>query len=259
MRHTLLKTFRHGLLAVCFSMPLLAYAAPEKDPLKPYNKAMFHFNDALDHLLLKPIAQAYLNITPKPITNRVSNFYDNLSTLPTIGNDLLQADFRQATSDTWRFLINTTVGLLGLFDVASSIGLPEHSEDMGLTFAEWGWTQSTYVVLPLFGPSTVRDALGKPIDQLMSVYPYIRNVPLRNSLYAMSIVNLRANLLELQGVINQASLDPYVFQRNAYLQRRAYLIKQNIPGAKECADNTNPEDKTKIHVNNCTAGTRNPT
>ena len=155
------------------------------------------------------------------------NIYNNLSTLPTIGNDILQTNFHQAVMDTSRFLINSTLGIFGLFDIATMVGIPNNAEDMGLTFARWGWGSSTFVVLPFFGPSTIRDALGRPIDYYMTVYPYMNNVRYRNSLYAMGVVNTRANLLELQGVISQAALDPYVFERNAYLQRRNYLIQRN--------------------------------
>lgn len=197
------------------------------DPLGPLNRAMYTFNDGLDHLILKPVAQVYLDVAPTPIVHGVRNFYDNLENVPTIGNDILQIDFHQAVTDTSRLLINTTLGIAGFFDVAKLAGVPQNSEDMGLTLAHWGWTSSTYLVLPFFGPSTVRDALGKPIDGEMSIYAYIKNVNFRNELYAMGVVNIRASLLQLQGIIAEAALDPYVFQRNAYLQRRDYLIERN--------------------------------
>lgn len=200
---------------------------PVRDPLSGFNRAMYTFNDGLDHLILRPISRTYLDVAPAPLVSGVSNFYNNLDTLPTMGNDLLQANIHQFTTDTSRFLINTTLGIGGIFDVAKLGGIPQNSEDMGLTFARWGWTSSTYVVLPFFGPSTVRDALGRPIDNYMSVYPYIRNVSVRNQLYALGIVNTRANLLQLDSIISEAALDPYVFQRNAYLQHRAYLIERN--------------------------------
>lgn len=204
-----------------------AKAVSTKDPFGPFNRAMYAFNDGLDHLILKPIAEAYTHIAPQPLVTGIHNFYNNLDTLPTIGNDLLQADLHQSITDTSRFLINTSLGILGFLDVSKLMGIPDNSEDMGLTFARWGWTSSTYVVLPFFGPSTMRDALGKPIDNYMSVYPYINDVTFRNRLNAMGVVNTRANLLQLQGVIAEAALDPYVFQRNAYLQHRNYLIERN--------------------------------
>ena len=214
---------------LCGNCQVIAGQQPagSQDPFKFFNKAMYAFNDGLDHLILKPVAKAYLKVTPQPVVTGVDNFYNNLSNLPTIGNDVLQADFHQAVADTSRLLINSTLGLAGVLDVAKLAGLPQNSEDMGLTFAHWGWTSSTYVVLPFFGPSTVRDTLGKPIDNEMSAYKFIHNVRLRNSLYALGVVNTRADLLQLQDVIAEAALDPYVFQRNAYLQRRNYLINRN--------------------------------
>ena len=189
-------------IGICsLSCEATAKAVSTKDPFGPLNRAMYVFNDGLDHLILKPLAQAYVNVTPEPIVTGIHNFYNNLSDLPTIGNDLFQANFSQSATDGSRFLINTTLGLLGFFNVAKLAGVPDNTEDMGLTFAHWGWTSSTYLVIPFFGPSTVRDALGKPIDMQMTVYPYIKNVSFRNELYALGVVNTRANLLQLQGVI----------------------------------------------------------
>ena len=222
-----------------------------RDPFEPYNRAAFHFNDAFDHLILKPVAQGYLDVAPKPVTRGVSNFYSNLNMVPTVGNDVLQGNFYQATSDFWRFFINTTAGLLGTFDVASKMGLNPNSEDLGLTFARWGWTKSNYFIIPAMGPSTVRDAIGLYGNYYMTVYPYINNIPLRNTLFGIGIINERANLLELQGVINQAALDPYVFRRNAYFQRRAYLIKRNTelrdPYLEQSEEQVKHEDTTKVH------------
>lgn len=198
-----------------------------KDPFNGFNRAMYTFNDGLDHLILKPVAQLYVKVMPQPVIDGVHNFYNNLRYLPTIGNDVLQFDFRQTLTDTSYFLVNTTLGLLGIFDISKLAGIPQNSEDMGLTFARWGWTSSTYIVVPFFGPSTIRDGLGELLDYEISVYPYIKNISFRNQLYALGVVNTRANLLQLDGIISEAALDPYVFQRNAYLQHRSYLIKRN--------------------------------
>lgn len=224
----MLKKLTSAFLLLAFASGAIASKpAGDQDPLHAVNHAMYTFNSGFDHLILKPVAQLYLDVAPQPMVTGVSNIYNNLSTLPTVGNDVLQANFHQAFVDTSRFLLNSTLGIFGLFDVASMVGIPENAEDMGLTFARWGWKSSTFVVLPFFGPSTIRDSLGKPIDYYMTVYPYVKDANFRNSLYAMGVVNTRANLLQLQGVISQAALDPYVFERNAYLQRRNYLIKRN--------------------------------
>jgi len=200
---------------------------PTKDPLIGYNRFMFKVNEKLDTYAGKPIARLYNKIIPRPLNNIISRFYSNIDNVPTIGNDLLQANFYQATSDSWRLLINSTVGIGGAFDVAASTGLQPNYEDFGLTLAQWGWKNSTYFVLPVLGPSTLRDAGGRYVTYQMSIYPYISPSLLRESLYITGLVNDRAQLLQLQALFDQAAIDPYIFTRSAYLQRRAYLIKRN--------------------------------
>lgn len=238
----LTTTFSLLLFSICSD----AEHVSNKDPFSGFNRAMYTFNDGLDHLILKPLSEFYLDVTPKPIANGVNNFYNNLDNIPTVVNDLLQTNFYQAAGDTWRLLINTTVGVFGFIDVASYMGLPANSEDMGLTFAQWGWKKSTYLVLPFFGPSTVRDAVGKPINYYFTIYPYIQNIRLRNVLYGLGVVNTRAQLLQLQGVIQQAALDQYVFERNAYLQRRAYLIKRNTELGDPYLEETTKDTHTNL-------------
>lgn len=231
MSRTLLITF----MLIIFSISQ-ACAKTDSDPFEGYNRAAFAFNDGFDNLIAKPIAQFYLDVTPTPVVDGVSNVYDNLNTLPTIGNDLLQANFHQAVNDSCRFVLNSTLGILGIFDVATLVGIPSHSEDAGLTLAYYGWKNSSYFIIPFIGPSTVRDSIGYVTDYFMSVYPYVKNSSVQTKLMLMGIVDVRANLLQLQNVISQAALDPYVFQRNAFLQRRAYLIKQNDLNNQEKGD-----------------------
>lgn len=203
------------------------------DPWESMNRVIFSFDDALDEYFLKPVAELYNKIMPKPLNRGIHNIYENVSNVQNIGNDLLQANFYQATSDTWRLFINTTAGLGGTFDVASDIGLYQNDEDFGLTLARWGYTESRYVVLPFFGPSTIRDTIGMPIDYYaFSPYPRIENMRLRYSLYALDIVNQRAQLLKYQDLYEKFSLDKYTFVRDAYLQRRAGQIQRN----KELSD-----------------------
>lgn len=198
------------------------------DPYENYNRHAFKLNQTLDKVFFKPIATVYKTILPWPVTKGISNFFSNLEQVPTIINDLLQADFYDATADTWRLLINTTVGVGGLVDVASHINLPAHSQDFGLTLAKWGYRSSAYFIVPVLGPRTVRDAISWPVNYgVFSVYPYINDMAWRNGLTAGSFINARAQLLDFDQTIRQASFDPYVFQRNAYLQRRNYLIRQN--------------------------------
>jgi phospholipid-binding lipoprotein MlaA len=198
------------------------------DPYEPFNRAMFNFNDFMDKAVMKPIAMAYNKIVPKPILKGISNIFFNIDTVPTFANDLLQANFYQGFNDGWRIIINSTVGIGGFFDVATNLGLPRNSEDLGLTFARWGWRQSDYLVLPFIGPSTVRDGLAWPINyQYLTIYPYIHSVRLRYSLYGLSLVSKRADLLRFQDVMEQAAIDKYVFMRDAYMQHRKFQMEQN--------------------------------
>ncbi len=211
-----------------------APAAPEdaptpiNDPLEKINRPIFAFNDGLDHLIVKPVAQFYNKIMPKPLNEGIHNFFNNLGEITTIANDILQLNFYQTTNDTWRFLVNSTVGIGGLFDVASRIGLKYYANDFGLTLAKYGWKNSTYVVLPFFGPNTFRDTIELPVDYFaFSIYPYVQPDSTRYQLYALGIVDRRAQLLQFQSVLEEVAIDKYVFMRNAYMQRRNYQIKEN--------------------------------
>ena len=207
----------------------LAHAATDpQDPYETYNRHAYQLNKTLDDIAFKPVASAYNTVMPWPAKLGISHFFSNLNMVPTVANDILQGNVHFIFSDSWRFIINSTIGLLGLVDVASAMGLPPHSEDLGLTLAKWGYQQSHYLILPILGPSTVRDAITFPIDyQAFSVYPYIEPLSLRYSLVSLNFVSKRAQLLDFDNVLQQIAFDPYVFQRNAYLQRRNYLIQQN--------------------------------
>lgn len=226
--------------------------ANPKDPYEPFNRVVYHFNDFLDRAILKPVATLYTKIVPKPITKGISNIFANIDTVPTVANDVLQANFYQATSDFWRLAINSTIGIAGFFDVATEIGLEPNKEDFGLTLARWGYTNSNYLVLPFFGPSTLRDGLGIPVDYYgFSIYPHITPVNDRYALYGVGTVSRRADLLRFQNVFDQASLDKYVFMRDAFMQRRNYLIQRN----KELGDpylEKNEKTETKAEANDTT-------
>lgn len=198
------------------------------DPYQNFNRPVYKFNEHVDTYILKPVATVYDKIMPWPAKDGVTNFFSNLNEIPTVFNDLLQGNFYQATSDTWRLLINTTLGIGGLFDVASHMDLPKNNEDFGLTLAKWGYTNSNYLVLPFLGPSTVRDTLGLPVNYVTSIYPYI-DTNTSTALYATDVVNRRSNLLPYDRVWKQA-FDPYVFVRDAYLQHRNKQIRQNNTG-----------------------------
>lgn len=198
------------------------------DPWETFNRPMFYLNDWLDTYIIKPLATLYIKITPKPVSKGISNIYNNIDMVPTVVNDVLQFNFYQAVSDTWRLAVNTSIGILGFFDVATEIGLEPNKEDFGLTLAQWGWTNSNYLVLPFLGPGTVRDQIGWPITyEFMTIYPLIQSDEWRYGLYFGGLLVRRAELLRYESVINQAALDRYTFIRDAYFQRRAYQIERN--------------------------------
>lgn len=203
-------------------------STPVNDPYENVNRKIFNFNDRLDTYFLVPVSKVYNKIMPKPLNKGIYNFFSNLNNFPTISNDLLQGNFYQATSDSWRFFVNSTAGAAGLFDVAQNMGLDPNTEDFGLTLARWGYTDSSYLVLPFFGPSTVRDTAGLPVDYFFfSPYGYVSDMRTRYTLYALNIVSKRAQLLQYQALYNQIALDRYTFIRNAYLQQRTNAIDRN--------------------------------
>lgn len=209
-------------VALCAGAAHSQAAAEVYDPWEGFNRKVFAFNDGLDSYLLKPLAKGYRAITPRPLETGISNMFDNLLEIRNLVNDLLQGDLAQAGNDSGRLLINTTVGVAGLFDVATHLGLPESDgEDFGQTLAMWGVGQGPYLVLPLLGSSTLRDSLGKPANSLLNPIRYVDHVPTRNSIYGVDIIDTRAGLLDAETLI---SGDKYTYVRDAYLQRRDFLI-----------------------------------
>lgn len=215
------------IAVLCLSFAGCAYAQNNNiDPYETFNRHVYNFNDFIDKILLKPMATAYQKVLPSPARTGVTNFFNNLDLIPTVFNDALQGNSYCVGRDSWRFLINSTVGIGGLFDVAKHIYLPPHHEDFGLTLAKWGYHNSSYLMLPLLGPSTVRDTLGLPIDYGTNVYPYVDDTTSYVA-YGTRAINTRANLLHYDGVLKQA-FDPYVFVRNAYMQKREKLANGKI-------------------------------
>lgn len=200
------------------------------DPLEKVNRAMYSFNDAIDSAVLRPVAKGYDKALPAALKTGVANFFNNAFEPTTVLNDLLQGKPGQALSDTGRFVVNTTIGVVGIFDVASGMGLERHVEDFGQTFAKWGLNPGPYLVLPLLGPSNLRDATGTGI-YFGYTYPFsnISDDATRYSVYALEIINYRAQLLGASDVLDQAALDPYLFVREAYNQRRLDLIYDGNP------------------------------
>jgi phospholipid-binding lipoprotein MlaA len=220
----------------------------ERDPFESYNRSMYAFNDALDRTLLRPVAEVYSEYTPSPVKTGVGNFFSNLGDVRVLLNDILQFKFAQAASDFSRLVWNSTVGLFGLLDVASSLELPKHDEDFGQTLAVWGIGDGPYLVLPFFGPSTVRDTVGLAGD--LSADP-LRYIIEDDTTYlgavAMRALNKRANLLSATRVLDQAAIDPYVFVRDAYLQHRRNLIYDGNPPPDETMP-FNPMDASDLEL-----------
>ena len=224
-----------------------APAAPVDDPYENFNRSIFSFNDTLDTYVLVPVSKVYNKVMPKPLNRGIYNAFSNLNNFPTISNDLLQGNFYQATSDSWRFFINSTAGAAGLFDVARNMGLDPNTEDFGLTLARWGYTDSSYLVLPFLGPSTIRDTAGLPVDYfLFSPYNYVQDSRTRYTLYALNIVSKRAQLLQYQNLYNQIALDRYAFIRNAYLQQRTNAIERNQHLSDPYFNLTNKKDSSSV-------------
>lgn len=213
-----------GMLGGC------ATSGNPRDPLEGVNRAVFAFNEGLDKVVIKPVAQGYEAAVPLPARTWVSNFFSNVGDLFVAVNNLLQGKPGEAVSDIGRLAVNSTIGVLGFFDVASELGLEKHEEDFGQTLGRWGVGDGPYVVLPFFGPRTLRDTAGLVVDGYADpVYYAVEDVPTRNILYATRIISTRAQLLPADKVIEEAALDKYTYIRDAYLQRRRSLIHDGNP------------------------------
>ncbi|WP_390882386.1 MlaA family lipoprotein [Halomonas saccharevitans] len=215
-----------ALLAGCASSGEMRDRHPD-DPWEGFNRKVFAFNDVVDRYALKPAAQGYRFITPDPVETSVGNFFSNLGEIRTTLNSLLQGKGANAGVATGRFLINTTVGIGGLFDVATRMEITGREEDFGQTLGAWGWEESRYLVLPLLGPSTLRDTGGLPVD--MATYPttYVEEDKVRLSLTALRVIDTRAGLLDQEALI---SGDRYSFIRDAYLQQRRFEVNDGQLG-----------------------------
>jgi len=208
------------------------------DPLEGLNRTIFTVNDKLDQYALKPVAKGYVWATPQPVRDSVTNFFSNIGDVYIAANNLLQLKITDGVEDIMRIVINTVFGVGGLFDVATLAKLPKHDNDLGLTLGHYGVPAGPYLVLPLFGPSTVRDAVGSIGNYYVNPLSYIHPDGLSWALYGLNVINTRANLLGASDVLEGAALDKYSFVRNAYLQRRQYLLSdgkqaQSLPNYGE--------------------------
>lgn len=200
-----------------------------KDPWERYNRGMYGINDSLDQAVLRPVARAYDSATPGFLQEGIGNFFGNLEDIGTGLNNLLQGKFADGASDLGRFAVNSVVGIAGLWDVATPMGLEKHSEDFGQTLGWWGVPAGPYFVIPLFGPSTLRDAPARWVDPSYAYNRGIGEIALRNSLYVLDVVRTRAGLLKAEKVLDEAALDKYTFTRDAWLQRRRNHVFDGRP------------------------------
>lgn len=211
------------LLTVALSgLAALASASDEHDPWEGFNRAMFTFNDAADTYVLRPVARGYQSVTPRPVRQGVNNIFANILEVPKVFNDLLQGKFSQAGKDGGRFFINTTLGVAGLFDVAHHMGIERtESEDFGQTLGRWGVPDGPYLVLPILGPRTLRDAAAMPVDWVTDPKTYIGHSRTSYETKVVEVVDTRARLIALEQDIGS---DKYTLYRDIYLQRRDYLV-----------------------------------
>ena len=193
--------------------------ASDDDPLEPMNRAIFEFNEIVDDNVLKPIAKGNKYVTPDPVEVGISNFFSNLGEIGTITNDLLQLKFAQAGRDTMRFFLNSTLGIFGIFDVATPLGLSKNKEDFGQTLGFWGVPDGPYLVLPFLGPSSFRDGPSMIVDYELSPVEQLHHEE-RQVLQTLDIVDTRARLLRATKILDTAAKDKYIFIRESYLQKR---------------------------------------
>jgi phospholipid-binding lipoprotein MlaA len=224
-----IRVFLLCLLAALAGCASTGEERDPRDPFEGFNRGVYRFNDTFDEYLAQPVARTYRKAVHQEIRFRVGNFFANIQDIFIGVNNFLQGKVQEGVNDWARVAFNSTFGLLGIHDVASEWGLEKHNEDFGQTFGRWGTPPGPYLILPFLGSSTVRDGVGTAIDYTVSPASEIRPINLRNSLYGLYLVNTRAELLDASRILEEAALDRYVFQRDAYLQRRRSLIYDGSP------------------------------
>jgi phospholipid-binding lipoprotein MlaA len=214
-----------ALLLLSTTLAACASARDPRDPLEPMNRGVYEFNEGLDKVLLKPVAKGYKAAVPSPLRAGVTNLFGNFADVTTAINGVLQGNISTAASDFGRIAINSTIGFFGVFDVASRLGLEKHRKDFGQTLGKWGVQNGPYLVLPLLGPSTFRDTVGWVGDYFTDPEFYlVTQSPATWIVFGTRVINVRANLLDSEQVLNLAAIDKYAFLRDAYLQRRESML-----------------------------------
>ena len=246
---------RFRLTAVCAVVSLgvlsgCATTGDPRDPLEPVNRGVYQFNEGVDTMFLKPVAEVYQAVIPPVARMGVNNVFSNLNDVVVALNNLLQGKVSEALSDVGRLMLNTTAGLFGIFDVATPVGLEKHDEDFGQTLGYWGIGDGPYLVLPLLGPSNLRDTVGRVADYNADPVTYIDPTRDRNQIQGLRLISRRAELLSASRLLSVAALDEYEFVRDAYLQRRHNLIHDGNPPReareKDAAINVKPLLRTTL-------------
>src|SRR5271155_3060244 len=236
--------------SACVTLPPNSQRVPQ-DPWESWNRGVYKVNDKIDRAIAKPVARGYVRVVPRFIRTGISNFFDNLDTPTVMINDALQGKFGASANDLGRFLLNSTVGLGGVLDPATSAGLNKNNEDFGQTLGHYGVHAGPFVELPLLGPSDLRDAPSRVVDTYTNPRQYVKNDYVRYGLLLPSLINERASLLSLDDTLKNV-YDPYAFIRDAYLARRAYLVSDGKvteeplvdPGEDSDSDKTPPQPST---------------
>jgi phospholipid-binding lipoprotein MlaA len=233
-------------VSACVTLPP-DHKPPPQDPWESWNRGVYRVNDKFDRAFAKPVARTYLRVVPHPIRTGVSNFFDNLAMTTVMINDALQGKFKAAATDLGRFVVNSTVGLAGILDPATPMGLDHNNEDFGQTLGHWGVHPGPFLELPVLGPSDLRDGPTRLVDAYTNPHQYIRNTDVKWGLYGVYLVDARARLLSLDDTLKNV-YDPYAFIRDAYLQRRAYLVSDGKATQDEVlvdpGDDTPDSDKS---------------
>lgn len=238
-KNILQHTFRMALAGLVLALVQGCATGPNAnpaDPLESFNRGVFKFNDGVDRAILKPVATAYKAVTPAPVRTGVGNFFGNLGDVWSLVNNVLQAKPKESLETLLRIGFNTIFGFAGVFDIATEMKLQKNPEDFGQTLGYWGMGPGAYVVLPLLGPSTVRDGLGRIVDASADLVNNTKQVRVRNPAIVLRAVDSRAGVLDAGEVIDQAALDKYAFTRDAYLQRRKSLIGREAAEVEERFD-----------------------
>ena len=209
------------VLASTFGCATVSGQAPNPiDPLEPFNRSVFRFNEGVDRAVLRPVATVYRDTLPLMVRTGVSNFFGNLGDVWSLANNVMQLKLQNSAETFMRLNVNTIFGLGGLLDIASEAGIERHREDFGQTLGRWGVPTGPYVVLPLLGPSTVRDTAALPVDHYGDVLSVVHDIGARNSLYALRVVDERATFLRAGQMLDEIALDKYSFTRDAFMQHR---------------------------------------